>query len=442
MTTLDTLIALGRRLDSDAQQLSLLNSYYSGTQPLAYLSDDARAALGSGFRTLSVELPKLAVDSLAERLDLQGFRIGGAEAADPGLWAVWTANGMPEMAPITHTEALTLGRSFVFVWAGDNGRPLVTVESPTQVAVARDPATREPVAAVKRWEQDGYGRAVVLEPDRITRYRTEGRVVQGAGIPSTGWRVVETLDNPLGTIPVVPFVNRGRLLDTEGISEMDPILDVCDALNKVMSDAMVSSEYFARPRRWVTGMEIVEDADGNPVDPFSEDTTRVWQAENPETRFGQFEQVDLASYANLTATLTQQIGAVSGLPPHYLGLNGDQPPSADAIRSAEASLVARALAKQRSFGRSWAQVAALILAVQHGVDPRSVGVEPVWADPSTRTPAQTADAVVKLHAEGILPTSAALERLGYSPPQIERINTQRVNDSLASQGVNLDDVLS
>jgi len=442
MTTLDTLIALGRRLDSDAQQLSLLNSYYSGTQPLAYLSDDARAALGSGFRTLSVELPKLAVDSLAERLDLQGFRIGGADAADPGLWAVWTANGMPEMAPITHTEALTLGRSFVFVWTGDNGRPLVTVESPTQVAVARDPATREPVAAVKRWEEDNHGRAVVLEPDRITRYRTEGRVVQGAGIPSTGWRVVETLDNPLGTIPVVPFVNRGRLLDTEGISEMDPILDVCDALNKVMSDAMVSSEYFARPRRWVTGMEIVEDADGNPVDPFSEDTTRVWQAENPETRFGQFEQVDLASYANLTATLTQQIGAVSGLPPHYLGLNGDQPPSADAIRSAEASLVARALAKQRSFGRSWAQVAALILAVQHGVDPRSVGVEPVWADPSTRTPAQTADAVVKLHAEGILPTSAALERLGYSPPQIERINTQRVNDSLASQGVNLDDVLS
>src|SRR5690606_38771432 len=243
--------------------------------------------------------------------------------------------------------ALTLGSAYVIVWAGADGEPLVTVESAAQVAVQRDPATREVVAAVKRWQDGGSAHAVVFERDRVTRLVSKGHVPDGGAIPATGWDTVEVIDNPLGVVPVVPIVNRGRLLDLDGVSEMADVLDLADAINKINLDLMVTSEYYARPRRWATGLEVIEDEDGEPINPFADEANRVWQAEAPEAKCGQFDAARLDGYADALATLTQQVGALTGLPPHYLGLHGDQPASADAIRSAEASLVATCTEKMR-----------------------------------------------------------------------------------------------
>jgi len=294
---------------------------------------------------------------------------------------------------------------------------------------------------VKRWSSGGKGHAVVYEPDVIRRYTSESNVVEAGAIPLTGWNATETIPNPLGVVPVVPIVNRGRLLDVDGVSEMADVLDLADALNKVMADAMVTSEFYARPRRWVTGLEILEDAAGIPVNPFSDELGRVWQSEAPETKFGQFDAARLDGYGDLVSVITQQIGAVTGLPGHYLGLNGDQPPSADAIRSAEASLVARAIARQRTFGQAWGDVARLIVAVRDGTDPAGIDIETVWDNPETRTPAQTADAASKLVAAGILPVSEALAQLGYTPAQIERVRAARRGEALDAAGVNLAELL-
>jgi hypothetical protein len=203
---------------------------------------------------------------------------------------------------------------------------------------------------------------------------------------------------------------------------LSDVLDLSDALNKLHADAVVTSEYYARPRRWATGLEIVEDEEtGEPVNPFSTEENRVWQSEAPETKFGQFEQARLDGYGDLVATLTQEIGALSGLPPHYLGLHGDQPASADAIRSAEASLVSRARERQTMFGAAWADVARLVLAVRDGVDPASVDVEAVWGNPETRTPAQAADAAAKLHGIGVPLAALLADPLGMTPVQVDRI---------------------
>ncbi|MFV0432530.1 MAG: phage portal protein, partial [Leucobacter sp.] len=247
--------------------------------------------------------------------------------------------------------------------------------------------------------------------------------------------VVETIDNPLGEVPVVQIVNRARLLDFDGSSEMTDILDLTDGLAKIMSDAMVTSEGFARPRRWATGLEVVEDDDGNPINPFSNESSRLWQSEDPATKFGQFDGARLDGYSDLVAVLTQQIGAVSGLPPHYLGLNGDQPPSADAIRSAEASLVARTVSKQRTYGRAWAKVADLIAKVRDGHNTRDF--ETVWASAETRTPGQVADAAAKLAGIGVPLESVLADPLGYSPSQIDQIKRARRSEALDQAGADL-----
>lgn len=434
----DMMKALSEKLDTTAPTLTALDSYWHGTQPAAFLSTDAREALGDKFRMLAVNFPRLAVEALAERLRVTGFRLDGPDGdPDEGLWQTWRRNKMEDAAAQAHTDALVYGRSFVIVWAGANGQPLVTVESPRQVAVLRDPATREVTAAVKRWHADGHGHAVLYGPDRIVRYKSRARVTDGGSFPTTGWEVVSEIPNPLGVVPVVPIVNRGRLLDVDGVSEMADVLDLADALNKLVLDMMVTSEHYARPRRWATGLEIMEDDEGNPVKPFSVALDDVWQAEDPATKFGQFDATGLGGYTDAVALLTQQIGALTGLPPHYLGLNGDQPPSADAIRSAEASLVSRAYALHRSLGQAWADVARLIVAVRDGSDPVALDVETVWANPETRTTGQSADAAAKLVGVGVPLPVVLADQMGYTPAQVQRVREAIRTQALDSAGIDL-----
>ncbi|KRF19405.1 hypothetical protein ASG90_20545 [Nocardioides sp. Soil797] len=445
MSIVNILEGLSRKLDETSPPLRDLDAYYSGSQPLAFLSAEAKEALGDRLRVLQTNYPRLVVDSIAERLRVKGFTVNGTPALD--IYAAWEAAGMEDSHGVAHTEALTLGRSFVTVWADSTGAPVITVESPHEVAVVRDPLSREVTAAAKRWREDGRARATLLLPDRIYHYVSSARVPEGGVIPPEGWQHMANRRNPLGEVPVVPFVNRGRLLDVDGVSEMRDVTDLSDAIAKLLADLMVSSEFGSRPRRWATGMEVKEeqatDADGTPltdevgdpvmvaVNPFGNGPSRVWQAEEPDASFGQFPTADLTGYGSAVELMLQSISAVSGLPAHYLGIHGDQPASADAIRSAEASLVARCHARMRSFGPSWAKVASLTAAVQNGSRPQRVEV--VWDSPETRTVAQEADAVTKLVQANIMPTEEALARLGYDPQQIHLMRQMRQREALDKQ---------
>lgn len=438
MSKTNTLQALTAQLDAQTPKLGELDAYYDGRQPLSFLSTEARAALGTRFGRMASNIPRLQVTSLAERLRITGLTLNGKP--DRALWQAWKTNDLDQTAGVAHREALALGRSFVTVWAGPSGAPQVTVESAHQMTATRHPATREVTAAVKRWVADGRAHAVLYEPDQITRFTSKAAVADPAALPATGWDVADTVANPLGVVPVVPMVNTDRLLDTQGRSEMADLIPLADALNKLLADLMVSSEYFARPRRWATGVELEEDENGHAVNPFPEGY-RMMLSESPDTKFGQLEAADLAAYESGVGTLLGQIMAVSALPAHYIGQLSSTPASADALRAAEASLAARAEARQAQFGRAWEQVARLMHAVTHGTDPAAVDAGVVWADPTTRSVAQEADAVVKLHAAGLLPADYALARLGYTDEQVDAIRQARRAEALDSTGVDLQGLL-
>ncbi len=283
---------------------------------------------------------------------------------------------------------------------------------------------------------------MVFTPDEVVRLRTATDLPLDSvtlDVPAGLWHVVERRPNPLGVVPVVPLVNRRRLLAPDGESELTDVVGLIDALAKVVTDLMVSSEYAAMPRRWITGLELPTDAAGNVLEDeaLSPVAGRTWMLESEAARTGQYPEASLDAYTNAVAMLTQQIGALSGLPPHYLGLHGDQPASADAIRSAEASLVARARRRQRAFGGAWEEAMRLAVQVRDGrPDPRLSRLETVWRDPETRTVAQAADAAAKLHGIGV-PLGALLDGLGFSPSQQERVRTLRRQEALDGVGVDL-----
>lgn len=410
-------------LDEAQNTIGRLDAQYEGKAPISYLSTEARSALGSRLTALSSNLPRLAVTALAERMRVQGFRVGGVRSV--ALEAAWSRNDLDQMSPVLHREALALGRGYVMVWADEKQRARVSIESAHQMAVIRDPASRAITAAVKRWEDGQSTHALLMLPEYIYHYRS-AHLVSGGSV--SGYQLVAKQLNPLDTVPVVEFRNGDRLL-SQGVSEMADVLPLSDALTKLLSDLMVGSEYYARPRRWATGIELVEAPDGSLRNPFPEGD-RMMVSEAAEAKFGSLPASDLASYREAVDILMSQIMAVSALPAHYVGITTANPASADANRSAEASLTTRAEARQGTFGPAWEQVARLILAVEGNQMPSSYDVSVLWNDPATRSIAQEADAVVKLYQSGLLPQSYALSRLGYSEEEITRIRAAARMDSI------------
>ncbi|MGX9296122.1 phage portal protein [Tsukamurella paurometabola] len=415
----DILTTLLQAVDAPAGRYARLDREYAGNSPLSYLAPEAAALLGGRLRQVRANIPKILVDSIVERLRITGF--SGAD-----VWADWTRCDLDQMSPVAHREALVLGAAYALVWSDSTGRPSVSIESAHQMSSLIDPATRQVTAALKRWETTTTTEATLFLPDRVQRYRANS-----TGATTAGFKLIDEFDNPLGVPPVVRFTNADRLLDTEGTSEMESVIDLSAALVKLLSDMMIASETSARPRRWATGVELAEDEDGNAVSPFNEGTAFL-VAEGDAAKFGQLPGADLGGYENAVGIIMRQISAVSGLPEHMLGIGGDNPTSADAIRASEAALTARAETKMHSLGRSWESVARLLVGVRDGADPASVDVRVEWADAATRSTAQEADAVVKLHQAGILPASFALKRLGYSDAEIAEIHAARARDAVAN----------
>jgi hypothetical protein len=434
----DQLTQLLQKLDEPIAMFGVADAYYTGSSPLSFLSPEAVAAMGNRLAHISSNLCRLAITALAERLRVTGFT--GAD-----IWPEWLRNDLDQMSGIAHREALLYGDSYALVWADQQGRPKVTIESAYQVAVQRDPGTRQIVAAVKRWETKTTTEAVLYLPDKITRFRANT-----IGATISGFSTVEEIPNPLGVVPMVNIRNQDRLL--RNLSEIADLMPLVDALSKILADMMVSSEYTGRPRRWATGIELTEepvlttsgapvlDEDGEPVmrevNPIPEGA-RAMISENDQAKFGQLAATDLAGYEAAVRVLLGQIMAVSCLPAHYVGVFTDNPASADALRAAEASLTARAEARQATFGRAWEQVGRLIVAVRDGVDPSTVDVRVQWADAATRSVAQEADAVVKLFQAGLLPATYALKKLGYSDDDVAAIRVARRAEALDGAGINL-----
>ena len=70
--------------------------------------------------------------------------------------------------------------------------------------------------------------------------------------------------------------------------------------------------------------------------------------------------------------------------------------------------------------------------ISTGADPAVIECRVQWSDPSTRSEAQAADAVLKLVQAGILSKSGALRRLGYTQSEIDQELFDAERDALAN----------
>lgn len=426
--------SLRGRFGRAAGQIRRLDRYYDGSQRLQSLG----LGLPPEMRRLQVVVnwPRLVVDSLEERLDVEGFRAADsaniAADTDARLWSWWQHNNLDEESSLAHLEALVCGRSYITVGpsADDADTPVITPESARSMVADIDPRTRAVRAALRLYNTEhggagGWGArsATLYLPDRTVFYE------RGA----SGWRAADVITHRLGVVPVVPLINRARLSDRDGRSEMADVIGLTDAACRTLTNLQGAQELLAVPQRYVLGAsrEDFLDADGNPVPAWEAYIGRILALADPEAKVGQFTAADLRNFTETINAYARLVSALSGLPPHFLGLSTDNPASADAIRSAEARLVKRAERRIRAFSGAWEQVMRLAMLLVDGALPTEAArLEAVWRDPSTPTYAAKADAVSKLVAAGILPVSVAWEELGYSAEQRRKLADASGDDPL------------
>lgn len=419
----------------NAQQAALLKAdrYYTGTQPMSFVAPEVVAQTAGRLTSLVINWPRTIVDSVQRRCYVDGFRIGQGEA-DADLWSMWQANNLDKWHRLGQVDALVHARAFLSVGPGVNpARPRIAVESAHQMAVNYDPETGAVSAALKRWSGPGAVYATLYLPTETHRFVAENTVVTGL---ASSWQVREVAQpQPLGVVPVVPLVNRPRLMNPDGESELTDVMPLADAINKLASDMLVTSEFSAMPRRYATGIQIPS---GPQRDRLQAEVAAYWdQATKGKTwlagegvQFGQFPEASISSYTEGIRLLTTQVAAIAGLPPQYLGISTANPASADAIRSAEVTLVERAKDKQQEWGDAYEQVMRLALAVRDEVALGDIAdqldsLETVWRETETPTVAQSMDAAVKGVQAGILDEVAAQERVGLSPMQRSAIAQRR-----------------
>lgn len=409
--------------------LQRLQDYHDGRHRLAFTSQKFRDAFGGMFSAFADNWCQLVVDAVEERLNVEGFRHGNDPKSDADAWQIWQRNSLDAESQLAHSEALIKGDAYAIVWGDADGQPKVSIESPRDVVVAFAPGDRKTrTAALKRWRDDDGYHATLFTPNYVFKFEKDDSA-NGDWLPDTEDGMPWPMPNPLGVVPVVPITNRGSLTSAYGVSEFLNVIPQQDAVNKLLADMLVASEFIAYPQRYVTGMEIpIDENTGRATAPFNVSLDKLLIAEDPAAKFGSLSAGDLGNYVTGIETLVQHIASQTRTPPHYFFLGGNFP-SGDAIKSAETGLVAKSRRKMRFFGESWEEVMRLCFKVLG--DPRGdlQDSETIWADPEYRSEAELADALIKRSAIGV-PRQQLWEDAGYSQTQISRFQAMEATDIL------------
>ncbi|MFD4920983.1 phage portal protein [Streptomyces virginiae] len=409
-TPLDWVQYLRSKHGAQLSRIRRYSDYYEGRQAtMPFAQALYNTAFADTFSDWSDNLCGLVIDAVNERLRITGFRMTDDPDADADAQAIWQRNSMDVQASAAHLDAMIHGESYAIVWAGVDGEPVISCESAENVVVQYRPGSRTELDAAAKFFVDDWGTQYVTlwTPELVCTSMSDG----------LSWSVPVEAENPLGQVPVVPISNRARLTGAPH-SDLQSIIPLQDAINKTGSDALVASETAAFPARFVTGLEIVEDEAGRPIEPFRIAIDKVLQAEDPQARFGQFAAADLANYRTLIDLLTQHLASIARLP-HWMIDSTGQPATGEGAEAAEYGLVAKARERCLHFGRAWTEVMRLAFRVKD--DPRAdaYGASVIWAEVENRSEAQHVDALVKLFSLGV-PAAALWERAGFSPQEIDR----------------------
>lgn len=410
---------LSTKLAHEAREAHERRRWRDGPHAWPTPPEALRAILGRLCELAETNMCGLAVDAVAERLGVAGMR-----GVDIDLWRrIWQANNLDADSSIAHRDALTTESGFILVTLRDGGLdPEVTVEDPEECIVAYEPGSRRRrAAALKRFVDRDAGEVVatVWTPDEITTWRAPFKADGTGPSQRPRWELHPDFPggpNRLGIVPMVEIRCEGEL--------GHDVITTQRRLNMTMFRLLTVAEFQVVPQTYLIGADIERNEDGSAKNPLKRGPEHVWllDGEDPsKVQLGQLPAADLAPLMAMIEADVTRFGAITKTPLYYVA-GGLVNVSADAIRAAEAGLIAKVRDRQLAFGEAWEEAFRLTLLALDLPVPSDL--ETVWADAETRSLAERADAAVKLGAVG-WPFAALARKMGETDTEVARLLEER-----------------
>ena len=427
-------LVTGLSMKLSVQSLHMLEriAYYDGTQRMQNLGVSVPQQLAL-VRTV-VDWPRVCIDPLIPRAVVDGFRMPGSTDVDDEFAGFWQANDLDAEAPLAFLDSLICGRGYMIVGSPDRDGdpPVITVESPLNLAMNWDPRTRRPSAAYQAYQVEGIYRAVLYLPD-VT-------VTMSHDLTS-GWVVEDRDEHRFGDVPVRRLPNRQRTSDREGRSEITPaIMATTDSACRTLLGMEIAREFYSIPHRYILGASESDfmNPDGTAKTALQMSMNKFLALERDEDgnlpTVGQFTAYDPGVFTKIIDEHAQLMASYTGFPPSYFGqVASANPASADAIRVSENGLVRRAEQCQNQWSGPLEDVMRLAWRFANGgaeVPAEMMRLETDWEPAATLTLAGTTDAIAKQIEVGSVPATSdvALKRLGYSAVERARLEVDRKAD--------------
>jgi hypothetical protein len=352
-----------------------------------------------------------------------------------GPWQCWQANRLGSRQHGLWRAIIKYGCAYSMVLPDTGGRgggfPKARFISPRRItALYEDPVDSEwPDFAVEEFElasSEGTRRVVRLYDDQYV-YTLLGK----PNSPDIYWPEEDDPFLPSST-PVVayhgsgicPVVRWPYQIDLDGEEDVEgevwPLIALQDQINTTTFNLLMAQQYGAFRQRWIAGMVPV-DENNRPRQPFRSGVDRLWIAEDPTTKFGEFGQTDLKDFLNGRTDSIRHVATIAQVPPYHL-LGQVANLSADALTAARDGLDRKIEEIQST------QVEA---AKQHfRLQGKASGDQATWADPSAeilwrdtgaRAFAATVDGLTKLtQGLGVPATQLWTMIPGVTQEQVDR----------------------
>lgn len=401
-------------------RLAKIADYLSGKHDSVYVPRGAKAEYRWLIDRAKVNILPLVVTVVAQNMYVDGYRATGSdENAAP--WRVWQANRMDARQHGIHRSVLKYGAAYNVVLPG-KPLPVIRPYSPRRLtALYEDPVHDEwPLYGVEAFLQNTAKgpRKVVRVYDDQARYTLNGKP-DGTQLELSGEDPV--MEHRLGVCPIVRYINQDDLDGDGVVGEIEPLFDIQDQLNMTTFNLLMAQQYAAFRQRYVTGMALPEDEDGNPQEPFRSAVDRLFVAEEATAKFGEFGQTDLEGYLKSRESTIRHMATVSQVPPYHL-LGEMVNLSAEALAAARDGLDRKTDERESLCGEAHEQTLRLTGLAMGDLDAwDDVAAQVVWRDTSARSLAQTVDALGKLVTMLGVPPEELWERVpGVTQTDVER----------------------
>lgn len=427
-----------KALSGKQAKYNTLWDYYDGKQPLQYSTQKLREVFNKIDVRFTENWLSMVVDAALDRMQLSEMDVQDKNL-NRLLDLTWEENRLSQDAMDAHQAAMVTSEAYLIAWPNQENDSGIEVfyNDPRLVHLFYSPDNPKKKEFAAKWWRDEENKVfhlVLYYTNRVEWYVSS--TVDEKGIPESADKFAldpshgkdGTVTNTTGEIPV--FHIRGG---TRPYSQIEKVMELQDAVNKMLSDMMVAAEFGAYAQRWVISNADTSDLKNGP--------NKVWSVPAGEqggqqSQIGEFQPADLTGFLDAIDKMAAAMAFISKTPKHFF-MNAGADVSGDALFALEAPLVARVDALKMNYGAAWQDLGRFILKLKGKTVPMR-NIELIWSPSRTIQPTAEAAAIQAMVTGGGFAPETAQKRVGWNRKEIEDAAAAKVKADKAKADLSVE----